>query len=99
MATQNDTLLENELDTTHIKRFRVYLLNDDYTTMDFVVHVLMEVFHKQFNQAQDIMLQVHKNGKGLCGVYGYEVAETKVLMVRKLAKQNGFPLKAVMEEG
>lgn len=78
--------------------FRVVLLNDDYTTMEFVVHVLMHVFHKSVEQATRIMLNVHKLGIGLCGIYTYEVAETKVETVTRLALENGHPLKCTMEK-
>ena len=80
------------------KKYKVFLLNDDYTTMDFVVDVLCEVFHKSYEEAVNIMLTIHKQGKGLCGVYTYEIAETKVDQVHRLARANQFPLKAVMEE-
>jgi ATP-dependent Clp protease adaptor protein ClpS len=78
--------------------YRVVLLNDDYTTMEFVVHVLESVFHKPPAEAYRIMMQVHTQGKGVCGVYPYEVAETKVATVEELARQEGFPLRASMEE-
>jgi ATP-dependent Clp protease adaptor protein ClpS len=77
--------------------YRVLLLNDDYTTMEFVVEVLETIFHKQPAEAYRIMLMVHMQGKGLCGVYPYEVAETKVEAVIERARANGFPLLAAME--
>jgi ATP-dependent Clp protease adaptor protein ClpS len=77
--------------------YKVFLLNDDYTTMDFVVHILEEVFHKPSVEAAQIMLHVHKNGKGLAGVYTREIAETKIETVHNLACENGFPLKCGME--
>lgn len=79
-------------------RFKVLLINDDYTTMDFVVEVLETVFHKTAAEAFKIMMQVHTQGRGLCGVYTFEVAETKVDAVHELARQQGFPLRASMEE-
>lgn len=78
--------------------YRVLLHNDDYTTMEFVIQVLMEVFHKPPQEAMEIMLHVHRNGIGVCGLYSREVAETKVLVVEEMARQNGFPLKCTMEE-
>ncbi len=78
--------------------FRVLLLNDDYTTMDFVVHVLEDIFHKTLVEATRIMLNVHKNGSGLAGVYTREIAETKIALVGELAARNGFPLKCTMEK-
>jgi ATP-dependent Clp protease adaptor protein ClpS len=77
--------------------FKVLLLNDDYTTMDFVVEILESVFHKQPAEAFRIMMMVHTQGKGLCGVYPFEVAETKVAAVVDRARENGFPLRAAME--
>ena len=76
---------------------KVLLLNDDYTTMEFVVEILENVFHKQPAEAYRIMMAVHTQGKGLCGVYPHEVAETKVATVIELARENGFPLLAAME--
>ncbi len=78
--------------------YKVILLNDDYTTMDFVVHILKTVFHKPHDEAVRIMLHVHHNGSGLCGVYTKEIAETKVDQVHRLARAHEFPLRATMEE-
>jgi ATP-dependent Clp protease adaptor protein ClpS len=77
--------------------FKVLLLNDDYTTMDFVVEILESVFNKAPAEAYRIMMAVHTQGQGLCGLYPYEVAETKVETVVELARGNGFPLRATME--
>ena len=78
--------------------YKVLLHNDDYTTMEFVVEVLRKVFAKTPVEATRIMLNVHKSGIGVCGVFIEEVAETKVEMVHHLAKSNGFPLQCSMEE-
>jgi ATP-dependent Clp protease adaptor protein ClpS len=78
--------------------FKVILLNDDYTTMDFVVQILEGVFLKSPAEAFRIMMQVHTQGKGLCGMYPYDVAETKVATVHDLARESGFPLRASIEE-
>lgn len=78
--------------------YKVLLHNDDYTTMDFVVEILQTVFHKSPEEATRIMLHVHYNGIGVCGVYPAEIAETKVEIVHRLARQNGFPLRCSMEE-
>jgi ATP-dependent Clp protease adaptor protein ClpS len=78
--------------------YKVILLNDDYTTMEFVVSVLETVFQRTPAEAYKIMMNVHINGRGLAGVYPWEVAETKVETVTTLARGAGYPLKAVTEE-
>ncbi len=78
--------------------YKVLLRNHDYTTMDFVVHVLESIFQKSPAEAFRIMMHVHVNGRGLAGVFPWEVAETKVDVVTSEARQAGFPLKAVAEE-
>lgn len=80
------------------KQYNVVLLNDDYSTMDFVIHILESVFQKSPAEAYGIMMQVHLNGRGLAGVYTHEIAETKVDTVATLAREAGYPLRAVMEE-
>ena len=77
--------------------YKVLLLNDDYTTMDFVIEILETVFNKGPAEAYRIMMAVHTQGQGLCGVYPFEVAETKVATVVELARGSGFPLRAAME--
>ena len=74
------------------------MLNDDYTPMEFVVHVLERFFSKNREEAVDIMLHVHQKGVGVCGVFTYEVAETKVTQVIDLARQHGHPLQCTMEK-
>jgi len=98
MATNIDLELLEEVKVKHPKKYKVFILNDDYTSMDFVVDVLMSIFHKSYEQAENIMLEVHKKDRGLCGVYTHEIAETKVMQVIKKAKESGFPLRATMEE-
>jgi len=78
--------------------YRVILLNDDYTPMEFVVQVLQKVFGMDRNTATRIMLEVHTKGKGVCGVYTYEIAETKVAQVTGMAQQHQHPLLCTMEE-
>ncbi len=78
--------------------FHVVLLNDDYTPMMFVVDILEDVFQKPPAEAYRIMMQVHVNGRGVAGSYGWEIAETKADKVAALAREAGFPLKATVEE-
>jgi len=101
--SQYDPNLEERVDSkTEIEvdeppMYKVLLLNDDYTTMDFVVEVLVYVFQKPPEEATLIMLNVHRKGVGVCGLYPFEIAETKVNLVKNLARENGFPLKCIME--
>ena len=78
--------------------YKVLLLNDDYTPMEFVVHVLEKYFNKGREEATRIMLHVHHKGVGMCGVYTYEVAETKVTQVMDFSRQHGHPLQCTMEK-
>jgi len=103
MSSDKHRDLDGELDveeqarTQRPRRFRVMLQNDDYTPMDFVVQVLMDLFNKSHTEATQIMLNVHYKGHGLCGTYTREVAETKVHHVIERARAAGFPLLATME--
>ncbi len=90
--------LESREKETFLKRYKVVLLNDDFTSMDFVVEILMEIFSHPLDSAINIMLAIHREGRGICGVYTFEVAETKISQVKKRAKENEYPLKAIMEE-
>lgn len=78
--------------------YRVVLINDDYTPMDFVVEVLESIFGMERTRATQVMLEVHTKGKGVCGVYNFEIAETKVAQVMGIAKQHQHPLLCTMEE-
>lgn len=78
--------------------YRVVLINDDFTPMDFVVDVLESIFGMERTRATQVMLEVHTKGKGVCGVYNYEIAETKVAQVMGVAKQHQHPLLCTMEE-
>ncbi|NLU33969.1 ATP-dependent Clp protease adaptor ClpS [Wolinella succinogenes] len=93
-----ETELKEEIIVAEPRRFKVILLNDDYSTMDFVVEVLMVIFNKNFDEALGVMLKVHNEGRGVCGIYPYDVAETKVSQVKKKAEESGFPLRAILEE-
>ncbi|MFL2834056.1 MAG: ATP-dependent Clp protease adapter ClpS [Alphaproteobacteria bacterium] len=78
--------------------YKVLLLNDDYTPMEFVIFLLQKFFHKNNDEATKIMLHVHQNGVGVCGVFPYEIAETKVIQVLETAKKNDHPLQCTMEK-
>ena len=80
------------------KRFDVILLNDDYTTMEFVVEVLRQFFHKEFQAAEAIMLKIHIDGEAVCGTYSYDVAQTKVTQVIDYSRQNEHPLMCFIRE-
>jgi ATP-dependent Clp protease adaptor protein ClpS len=96
--TGGDVLEKPKERTKRPQLFHVVLYNDDYTTMEFVVHVLEVVFQKGTEDAFRIMLDVHRRGRGVCGAYTYEVAETKVTTVHDMARKEGFPLRAGLEE-
>ena len=96
--TEEEVISETREEIDEPPMYRVLLHNDDYTTMEFVVEILMLVFNKTPEEAVEIMLNVHQKGIGICGVYTYEVSETKVNTVHDLARDNGFPLKSTMEE-
>jgi len=84
--------------TKRPRMFNVVLYNDDYTTMEFVVYVLETIFDKGPAEAYRVMMEVHTAGRGLCGSYPWEIAETKVATVHELARSEGFPLRAGIEE-
>ena len=95
---KKNVLQENYQELQEPSKYKVLLLNDDYTTMDFVVMVLMVVFRKSLEESQKVMINIHKSGKGLCGIYAFEVAETKAAQVAAMAEQHKFPLKCNLEE-
>jgi len=95
--TDGEVLERTRQETKKPELFKVLLLNDDYTTMEFVVDILESVFNKAPAEAHRIMMAVHTQGQGLCGVYPFEVAETKVATVVELARGQGFPLRATIE--
>jgi len=90
--------LEEETELETPKMFKVILLNDDYTPMDFVIEILMDIFGKDEIVAVDLMLDVHEQGKAVCGVYTYDIAETKVVQVQNRARKSEFPLRTILEE-
>lgn len=94
---QHDQSPESDTSTKEPSLYSVYLLNDDFTTQDFVIDVLVQFFFKSEEEAFKIMLDVHNKGRALVGVFTKEIAETKVFLVHQAAKENNFPLKCVME--
>ena len=86
-----------QIDKKEPELYKVFLINDDYSTMEFVIHVLEKVFQKSPAEAYRIMMHVHVDGRGVCGVYPFDVAETRVAATDDLAQSAGYPLKAVME--
>jgi ATP-dependent Clp protease adaptor protein ClpS len=101
MATKTVERASGATQTTRLKPpplYKVSLLNDDFTPMDFVVHVLQHFFAKSLEQATQIMLKVHNDGAGVCGIYPRDVAETKVQQVTSHAREHQHPLQCVMEE-
>lgn len=94
---REDLVLDQRRKAKRPRLYKVLLHNDDFTTMDFVVDVLVRYFHKTLADATRIMLEVHQNGLGLAGIFTYEVAETKVALVTAEARQEGMPLKCSVD--
>lgn len=96
--TDGDLQAEERTDLRPPRMYRVILHNDHFTTMEFVIDILVKVFHKPARDASSIMLDVHRSGSGICGVYSYDIARTKVSQVHALARAQEFPLKCTFEE-
>jgi ATP-dependent Clp protease adaptor protein ClpS len=97
-GTGSEVLERSETKAVEPPMWKVLLLNDDYTPMEFVVNLLESVFDKSPAEAYRIMMRVHLTGRGLCGVYPFDIAETRVAKTEEIAQSAGFPLKAVMEQ-
>jgi len=97
-GTGTGTLTRPAIKTKKPSMYKVLLLNDDFTPMEFVVHVLQRYFGMTMEQSTEVMLHVHQKGVGVCGVFTYEVAETKVNQVMSLAKQHDHPLQCTLEK-
>jgi ATP-dependent Clp protease adaptor protein ClpS len=95
---QTGVVVKSKPKTKKPSMYKVLLLNDDYTPMEFVVHVLERFFNKSREEATRIMMHVHRRGVGVCGVYTYEVAETKVTQVIDFARRNEHPLQCTLEK-
>ena len=96
-ATDESTLTIEKPKTESPRMYKVFLHNDDYTPMDFVVSIVETIFHKSHEEAVHIMLSVHRKGIGLCGIFTREIAETKTCEVIHLSKENEYPLQCTME--
>ncbi len=96
MAIEVQTRTVNQLDQP--KMYLVYMLNDDYTTWDFCLRIITSVFHKTLEEADKITQEIHTKGKGHCGTYTYEIAETKAQNVQIQARKEGFPMRCSVEE-
>lgn len=97
-SSDTGTVIKKKERLKRPRQYKVILLNDDYTTMEFVVLVLEGVFLKSPSEAVRIMLQVHRQGRGMCGVFSREIAEAKTELVHQRAQEAGYPLRAVVEE-
>ena len=95
---QEGIVTEIEEEVAEPPMYKVLIHNDDFTTKEFVVNILVAVFNKSLDAAARLMWSVHKTGVGVCGVYPYEIAETKINIVTAYARENGFPLKTTMEK-
>jgi len=96
LAIETQTHTVNQLDEP--KMYLVYMLNDDYTTWDFCLRIIISVFNTTLEEADKITEDIHTKGKGLCGTYTYEIAETKADTVQRQAREEGFPMRCSVEE-
>ena len=104
IVPRKSTKKQNETDVIEVVKFelppkyKVILLNDNVTTFDFVIEILMSVFHKSSQEAEQITMNVHNNGSGIAGIYSYDIAQTKINQVKKQATEQNFPLQLKMEK-
>jgi len=98
METRNETIIKSKTKTSKPKHYKVVMFNDDYTSMEFVVDILINVFNKSSEAAEKIMTEVHVSGKGIAGIYPYDIAVTKVSIAMGKADDDGFPFKLIVEE-
>lgn len=98
MKTGTITKQKDKIKIKKPKNYKVIMHNDDYTTMEFVIDVLVKIFNKSFIDAEKIMLDVHKKGRGIAGIYSYDIAMTKVTIAMSMAESEGFPFKLTIEE-
>lgn len=97
MGASTSTIQKTRVKVKEPKRYKVIMQNDDFTSMEFVIFVLMNIFNKNEMEANDLMLKVHKGGSAMVGTYSYDIARSKVEETTLLARQEGFPFKVTME--
>ena len=98
MPVQGETKEKTRINIREPKRYRVIMHNDDFTSMEFVVEILIDIFHKELPEAERLMLMVHENGRAAVGSYSYDIAVTKVQTASERAKEEGFPFRMTVEE-
>ena len=98
MSVKGETREKTRIDIREPKRYRVIMHNDDFTSMEFVVEILMDIFHKDAMEAERLMLMVHESGKAAVGSYSYDIAVTKIQAATARAKEEGFPFRLTVEE-
>ncbi|MBE6052512.1 MAG: ATP-dependent Clp protease adaptor ClpS [Clostridium sartagoforme] len=98
METNSEVIEKYNIKEKLPKNYKVIMYNDDFTTMEFVVTILNIIFNKDFEEANKIMMEIHKSGRGIAGVYPYDIAVTKVNKVIAIAREEGFPFKLTVEE-
>ena len=98
MSVQGETREKTRIDIREPKRYRVIMHNDDFTSMDFVAEILIDIFRKDLLEAERLMMTVHESGRACVGVYNYDIAVTKVRSASERARQEGFPFRMTVEE-
>jgi ATP-dependent Clp protease adaptor protein ClpS len=98
LGNETDLAVKKKKKLAEPEEFRVIMLNDDYTTMDFVVDILMVIFHKNADEAARIMMDIHRKGRGTAGIYPFDIAHTKAEQTHAMARQHEFPLKCLVEK-
>lgn len=98
METNSKIIEKSNIKAKEPRKYKVIMYNDDFTTMEFVVAILNIIFNKDFEEANKIMMEVHKTGKGIAGVYPYDIAVSKANKAMLMAKEEGFPFKLTVEE-
>jgi ATP-dependent Clp protease adaptor protein ClpS len=96
--SDDELLLRENVTLKEPSLYHVIMLNDDYTSMDFVILILQNIFYKTVSESQNLMIEVHTKGKSIVGTFTYDVAHTKVSQVKEFSKKDGFPLKCIIEE-